>query len=185
MQFGGARGALARAIPPSASWIESVPAIDGWLDRARAGDVLLYAHGEMLPRLGGAAARLRELAERELVILCQRRAGAGLFDYLARRTRRALAPARGPVSTVVAFRLDRDLARLLGLLGDLAAEGQGCPTNAALGAALDMTAARVAALLFRLKAMGVIDVACERPSGWAKNWRRIVTITATGERTRA
>lgn len=176
--------ASAAPLPSELWWISRAEAVDAWVRAAKAGDEYLYAHCEMLPPLGAAAARVRWLVERGAVLAFQRRAGPGYFDYVVRRSRIGLGSAGVIVRPTLRLIVDRDAeaALLLDLIGAAARAGRSCPSHRALAAAAGIPLARTRALQSCMEQEGTIQV--ERvPAAWPEPVKRIVTIVATGERT--
>lgn len=158
-------------------WVLPEGAIEAWAAQARPGDELVYAHIPRLPHRSAAAARVRAMEEKKLVLLYQRAAEPGTFDYVARaRARRPSAPP--PVARIATPMLDGDGARVLQAIRFHAARGLPCPSNAAI--------ARIAGLRDRMQAshavaklakLGFVTVEMVGPSD------RIITIVGSGERT--
>lgn len=151
-----------------------------WLDSAQAGARLEYAEGPEEPR-GFPVWRAVSAAVCARQVSAHRtRTGRGFSFLVERRPEPAAAPAARQ------FPADSDEARLLSLLNEVATEGGLCPCNAEIAAGLGLCGLskarareRARYLLNKLRRAGAIRVS-ERPGE-----RRIVTIVATGKRTRA
>lgn len=166
--------------------IATVAQVDAWMEHAKAGDVFVYVTGTCLPIRGGGAKRMRELAERKLVNLSQKRVqpGASAFNYQAQRTSTATALTKPERPTLVApsiAAMDGEVAvldALLPILERFARSGRPCPTDKQLAARAQITKDQVAEGLRILVASHVIHI-----QGCAAPTTRRVTILATGHQT--
>jgi len=151
------------------------PALLAWMKTAKAGQRIVYATGPVLPWAAASVVLARGLADRGLVDLVRQRRG-GVWDFIATRRRdgasaEEASPPRPPADPVA-----DDMLRLISRAANL---GQPCPTNAELAARLDLPNPDAASYRFRkLIASGAIKSEEQGP-----NWRRIVTVTATGKTT--
>ena len=163
--------------------VASVARIDAWMEVAKAGDVFVYVTGTFLPLRGGGAARMKELSDRGLVTLSQKRveAGSSMFNYRAQRTSKATAMTRPERVTLVASHValvdaEADIVdALLPVLDRFARSGRPCPTDKQLAARARLSEAQVKAGLAALVAAHAIHIrGCAAPTS------RRVTILATG-----
>lgn len=150
-------------------------AITEWLETSQPGARIVYARGPQLIRTEGVQAITRAAKEGR-VQLNQRRAAPGIMDYIATR-RSDPAPVRREVRAEAP--IAGDDAVLLRILERLAAGDRPCPTNRTLGTMMGgVRPDRVAYLLRSLRTRR--EIAIDRIG----DGTRIVTITATGRRTR-
>lgn len=153
-------------------------AVNAWANAARPGDELIYARAGILPLHAHGPLAARALYDEGRVELFQRRAGPGLFDYVARR--RTQTNRRGAPKLVGAgaIKAESGETRLFDLLDRAARRGEPCPPNAKLasGAGL-LNADQASYMLRKLQAARRIAVATDADG------RRVVTIVSTGRRT--
>ena len=108
--------------------------IDAWVERAGAGDRLIYASRPFLPVASPGAARLRALSTSGLIYLTSPRSTLDptIFDYTAERSSKPLAWAK-PSQPVLELRVvDAEAAivdALLPVLERFAQAGRPCPTD--------------------------------------------------------
>lgn len=156
------------------SWTSTAADVDAWLDRAKQGDVLIYAHGPTLIQ-GAAAARIRKMIDDgDVVALPQRRCADGGFDYRVARNRARLVSQRAPVCDPTMMRV------LLEVQADAAAHRR-CRSDAELGQATGLTADQVKWQLKKLEAGKFIarrTVGCRADPKF-----RVVKVVATGAET--
>lgn len=145
-----------------------------WLAQAKPGERLRYAGGPVLPR-DEAAVRAATAAKDAGLISTHIARENGACVYIAERLGRAPAtPEPWPAPGSAAH-------RMLDVLRDSAAKSLPCPTNAVLAIALGLKGAERARYIFgQLVDAGLITVENRGPK-----LRRIVTICATGKRTKA
>lgn len=178
-----------RPLPPlePGAWALTGTAVDKWLARAKAGDELVYARGPRL-LLSDGVRRLQEQFDAGAVTFKTRRIAADDVAYIAERLAGAARPNE-------ALRLARpappaedadEVAMLMAILRRRAARNQSCPTNRELGAEIGelldqppLSADRVSYLLRKQVSLGKLRV-----DALGKGVR-IVTLTATGQRTAA
>jgi len=163
--------------------IATVAQVDAWMEHAKAGDVFVYVTGTCLPMRGGGAKRMRELSERGLVDLSQKRLqpGGSMINYRAQRTSKATAltkPERPKLSAPTVALVEEEAAlsdALLPVLERFARSGRPCPTDKQLAARARISEADVKAGLLALVASHAIHI-----QGCAAPTARRVTILATG-----
>ncbi len=157
--------------------------IDAWMERARPGDLFVYASRAYLPRGSAGGARMRQLADRGLVHLFQARSAVdpSIFNYRAVRTAKASALTR-PVRPVLAapaasVSIDEAAAidALLPVIERFAAKGRPCPTDKQLGERCGLSADAIAPTLEAMVASHLIRIQGAR----APTYRRIL-ILSTG-----
>jgi len=166
--------------------IATVAQVDAWMEHAKAGDVFVYVTGTCLPMRGGGAKRMRELSDRGLVALTQKRVepGVSMFNYRAERTSTATAmtkPERPKLSAPSATLADGEVDAvdmLLPVLERFARSGRPCPTDKQLAARLSLSPDQVKVGLEALAALHVIHI-----QGCAAPTIRRITILATGQKT--
>lgn len=164
--------------------IATVAQVDAWMEYAKAGDVFVYVTGTCLPIRGGGAKRMRELAERKLVNLSQKRVqpGGSAFNYQAQRTSTATALTKPQRATLIApsvSLVDDEAAvcdALLPVLERFAHSGRPCPTDKQLAVRARISEDAVKAGLRALAAAHAIHI-----QGCAAPTSRRVTILATGQ----
>lgn len=152
------------------------PGIVEWARRAQAGDMAVYAHGDIPPRPVAAVAYT--LHEQGLVDLTRRREASGVWSFIVQRRAKAFghAPNRRSArhygratAEAVILRMIREAIRLR----------QPCPTNAEFAAAAGLSG-RVAASyrLRRLVAAGKINLLDYGPFE-----HRVAVLVETGQAT--
>ncbi|TXC73941.1 hypothetical protein FSZ31_04260 [Sphingorhabdus soli] len=158
-------------------------ALEAWCAAAQAGDVLVYAHGPVLPRTAAVVTLAREYADAGLVTLSSQRVAKG-FEWNAVRSRvravrdisdRRAEDALAALSPPEEGSVDDIILRALKRAANFNAP---CPSNADLArlARLD-TPVAASDVIKRLKKRGAITVLVPAMGG------RVVTIAATGKRT--
>lgn len=155
------------------SWTLTLVAVERWLDQAKQGDTLTYAHGPT-PVRGAAWQKMGVLAERGEVILHNRRNGTG-FDYVAIRNRVRVVSERtsrphGEISPLM-----RDL---LTLIEAAARQGKRCPTNYDLATGLGIPEEGAKWQLRKLASAGLVRTRLVPAPGDPKF--RIVEIVESG-----
>lgn len=170
--------------------IATVAQVDAWMEHAKAGDVFVYVTGSCLPIRGGGAKRMRELSDRGLVALTQKRVEPGLsmFNYRAQRTTTATALTKPDRPKLTAPSIAQPMAlvdcevdvvdTLLPVLERFARSGRPCPTDKQLAARARLNADQVKVGLEALAALHVIHI-----QGCAAPTIRRITILATGHKT--
>lgn len=153
--------------------------LDAWLRRARPGERLVYARGPYLLRCS-AADHVRSLYQRREIDLHQRRAtGCVGLEYLAvrlERARTADAQREAPAS-------DEALDKILAIFRRETNFGRPASSDAQLARAVGLaTAPQAAWRVAKLRKAGLIrtQVVTDDPE-----IKRVVTIVATGRRTKA
>lgn len=138
--------------------VASVDRIDAWMAVAKPGDRFVYATRMSLPRVSAGAARMRELAARDLVHLVRPRSTIEptIFNYTAIRSSvpSALTRPDRPKLGVPLAALTHDEAAaidaLLPVLERFASKGRPCPTDKQLaersGLPFDAVAPTLAAM---------------------------------------
>ena len=156
-----------------------------WAERARPGDDVVYATGVRPGDAIGAA--VRALHESGLVTMTAKRVDGG-FRHIAQRLadpRPTVRVAKGAEQRGRFAKRDvkgrRTVERLIyKILVEAARRGVPCPTNAEIAIRVGLSGAVAASYrMRRLVASGRIEV--DEPSPLE---RRVVTIVATGKRTR-
>ena len=139
--------------------VASVERIDAWMAVAKPGDRFVYASRMSLPRVSAGAARMRELAARDLVHLVRPRSTIDptIFNYTAIRSSvpSALTRPERPKLGVPPVPLTHDEAAaidaLLPILERFASKGRPCPTDKQLaersGLSFDAVAPTLAAMV--------------------------------------
>lgn len=162
-------------------WALTAGAVDSWIEKARAGETLIYARGRGLLQSGGVR-RLQELHDQGAVTFKTRRIGPDDIAFIAQRRQGGEKPS-GRERLAVRCRsaeTDDEIALLMAALRRLAARDLPCPTNRELGRLIGgIGPDRVAyllGLLVREKRIRVEALA---------RGLRVVTIVATGKRTGA
>lgn len=166
--------------------IATVAQVDAWMEHAKAGDVFVYVTGSFLPIRAGGAKRMRELSDRGLVALTQKRIepGVSMFNYRAERTSTATAltkPERPKLVVPSAAVVDDEVAisdAVLPVLERFARSGRPCPTDKQLAARARVSEDQVRAALLALAASHAIHI-----QGCAGRTSRRITILATGHKT--
>nr|WP_314471099.1 hypothetical protein [uncultured Sphingomonas sp.] len=163
--------------------VASVERIDAWMAVAKAGDRFVYASRMVLPRVCAGAARMRELAERKLVLLVRPRSTLDptIFNYTAIRTAVPSAltrPVRDKLSVPSAPLAHDEAAAvnaLLPVLERFASKGRPCPTDRQLAERAGLSPDAIAPTLAAMVAGHLIHVQGVR----APTYRRIL-ILSTG-----
>jgi len=157
------------------SWTLTLVAVEQWLETAKQGDRLIYAHGPT-PVRGAAWQKMGLLQRSGDVILHNPRNGTG-FDYIAIRNRVRVVmdhptnvPPRGTLTDM--------MAETLVILSAAARQGQRCPTDVQLGLALNVTPNQAKWQLRKLAAAGFIRTSVV-PAPGDPRWR-IVEIIGEG-----
>ena len=170
--------------------IATVAQVDAWMEHAKAGDVFVYVTGTCLPMRCDGAKRMRELAERGLVDLSQKRLqrGGSIINYRAQRTSTATAltkPERPklimPSTALCVPLVDGEIEivdQLLPVLERFARSGRPCPTDKQLAARTRLSPDQVKVGLQALSAAHAIHI-----QGCAAPTMRRITILATGHKT--
>lgn len=159
--------------------------LSDWAERAQAGEDVVYCTGVRPDDMIGAAARA--LRESGIVTLTTRRMPAGGFRFIAQRladprpskirARRRSNPGQFLPASGDAKRTTRAVLRLLVQAANRDAP---CPTNAEIAVRVGLNGSVAASYrMRRLVRDGLIEV--EEPGPLE---RRIVTIVATGKKTR-
>ncbi|WP_210357630.1 hypothetical protein [Sphingomonas beigongshangi] len=155
-----------------------------WAKDAKPGDRFVYATRMVLPAKSAGGRAARNLYERGLVQLCQRRvAGTSLRNYEAQRTKRAW-PGLDPVvrtSSGDFVNLDDETGAanaLLPVLARAAQFGRPCPTDRQLATSARVRLETVKPGLDVLRAINAIRI-----KGVKAPTCRIVTIVGTGHST--
>lgn len=170
--FAAPPAAVVQSGRASECWTVTADDVDAWLRIAQPGQTFIYCHGPQLVQ-GGAAARVRDLTAEKSVTPHHKRTADGGFDFFIRRNRPPPVH-RAPVCDPV-------MIALLVELQDAAQGGRRCPTDAALGHAVGLTAPQVKWWLRKLEDSKFIR---RRTVKTAADPRfRIVTIVATGQST--
>lgn len=182
-------GVFPRASASSDMIVEEVPnfvagvdRIDAWMEVAKVGDRFVYASRVTLPRSSAGIARMRDLAARGLVNLCQRRSTVDrtFSNYIAQRTsvptaltkpqRRLLSVAVEPIADGEAAVIDA----MLPVLERFARHGRPCPTDRQLADKANLTEDAVKAGLKAMVAANLIRVnGCAAPT-----YRRIIILAS-------
>lgn len=163
--------------------VATVAQVDGWIETAAPGAVFVYASRTCMIVKSAGAKRMRELAERGLVQLTQRRDKdvPAIVNYVATRTSEPTAmtkPSRRQLSACVVDAEAALVDSLLPLLERAARFGRPCPTDKQLAERAKLAVETIQPGLAVLSAAGLIWVeAAPSPT------RRRVLIVATGERT--
>lgn len=159
-------------------WVLPRADVARWVARAKAGERLIYAHGQQLVR-GETSLFVRELAMADRVNLFQPKAGPGCFSFMIEKK-------DGPAPRLPAMKDDgaEALDQVRRILTREANFGRRASSNAELAKAVGLERATQAAwLVQKLLRAGAIKVEVVT-GGPDANWR-IVTITATGKSTQA
>jgi hypothetical protein len=179
-----------RVVDEAPGMIATVAQVDAWMEHAKAGDVFVYVTGTCLPMRSGGAKRMRELAERKLVDLSQKRLqpGGSIFNYRAQRTSTVTALTKPERPTLIvpqvaspAGMIDGEVEivdKLLPVLERFARSGRPCPTDKQLAARARLSSDQVKAGLQALAASHAIHI-----QGCAAPTMRRITILATGHKT--
>lgn len=170
-------------VGPLSAAIE-LPALERFIEKGKPGDSLTFAWGPVPPRSTATWVRSIAAVAAKLITVRHVRVPGG-YQYVAERIAGGGDALRSPHATAApgtatpgAADPDAAEARLLGWLRRCAAFDLPCPSNAEINAALNV---RNGAYLFRkLVAAGAIRSIDPGPGH-----RRIVTIMASGRKTRA
>jgi hypothetical protein len=173
-----------RQVDEAPGMIATVAQVDAWMERAKPGDVFVYVTGTSLPIRAGGAKRMRDLADRGLVYLTQKRLAPGspVTNYRAMRSEKPCAltrPERPVLAAPSAALVDDEAAivdALLPVLTRYAQHGRPCPTDRQLASKARLTEAAVKDGLTAMTAAHLIRIT--RVS--APTLRRVV-IVATGQ----
>ncbi|KQM37632.1 hypothetical protein [Sphingomonas sp. Leaf10] len=157
--------------------------IDAWIEVARPGDRFVYASRQFLPAGCRAGKHMRQLADRGLVTLSQKRSAldASFFNYTAHRTAAPTALTRPVRATLALAPVDLTLDEaattdaLLPVLTRFAHHGRPCPTDRQLAVRSGLTVEQVRDALVSMTAAHLIRV----QKVAAPTQRRII-IVATG-----
>lgn len=162
--------------------VAGVERINAWLAVAKPGDRFVYATRLKLPPASAGAARMRELAERRVVMLMRPRStlDPSIFNYTAWRTSVPCAETKPdrPRLVVKAEPLaDNEAAiidALLPVLERFARHGRPCPTDRQLAAKSGLAEGDVKAGLEAMVAAHLIRVhGCAAPT-----YRRILIVSS-------
>lgn len=147
--------------------------VDEFVSSARPGDSLIYASGTVFPRFAAGVARARAAGANGYVTFTTRRS-AGRVEYVMQRL------AKRMQAKVMAGTADRPDDIILLHLSRAAADRLPCPTNEELARKAGLTDGAAASYIVgKLKRAGKIHVEQFGPGK-----RRVVTIAASGARTR-
>lgn len=146
--------------------VASVDRIDAWMALAKPGDRFVYATRMSLPRVSAGAARMRELAARDLVHLVRPRSTIDptIFNYTAIRSSvpSALTRPERPKLGVPPALLTHDEAAavdaLLPILERFASKGRPCPTDKQLAERSGLSFAAIAPTLAAMVASHLIRI---------------------------
>lgn len=157
------------------SWTLTLAAVEEWLETARQGDRLIYAHGPT-PVRGAAWQKMGLLQRSGDVILHNPRSGDG-FDFIAIRNRVRTVTER-PCEKPREAELSSLMHETLVILAAAARRGERCPSDQDLGLALGITTDQAKWQLRKLAAGGFIRTSVV-PAPGDPRWR-VVEIVGDG-----
>jgi hypothetical protein len=158
------------------SWTLTLVAVEQWLETAKQGDRLIYAHGPT-PVRGAAWQKMGLLQRSGDVILHNPRRGTG-FDYIAIRNRVRTVAERPRTHSAVGRELSSLMHEVLVILSAAARRGERCPSDHDLGLAMGITVDQAKWQLRKLAAAGFIRTSVV-PAPGDPRWR-IVEIIGEG-----